>query len=112
MAVEPWRVNFPVLIEPASREEHLAYLVKWIEDVRPGVAPTRGWAIGMTRAGVLRKFTVYLHDYERAARAPIHLVQVDGVRTPAGALVDPTGKVLSEDITGGIRHPHDHATKL
>jgi hypothetical protein len=49
----------------------------------------------MTKTGVLRKFTIYKEDWDRAARSPIHFLQVDNIQAPAGALVNPSGEALS-----------------
>jgi hypothetical protein len=90
----PWRINFPILVEPWSREECLILQKEAIKDVRPGVLPSRCWVTGFTRAGRHCRFIVPIEDYDRACRAPAHLVQVDNLQAPAGQLVDPTGRPL------------------
>lgn len=91
-----WRINFPVLRDPWSREECMILRKDDVGDVRAGVRPTQCRVMGMTKAGRMLRFTVPIVDYERACRAPVHLVEVDGLLAPQGTLVDPTGKPLTQ----------------
>jgi hypothetical protein len=91
---DPWRIAFPVLRDPYSREEALITRREVIADARPGVPPTMCEVTGRTRAGRLIRFVVPIADFDRAARAPVFLVQVDNLRAPDGVLFDPHGKPL------------------
>ena len=97
MADEPWRINFPVCVDPASKVPHLIIWQKPIADALAelGVLPTMCHVVGMDRKGNHLKFTVSIAEYERAKRAPRHFIECDTIRAPAGGLVDPTGKVLT-----------------
>lgn len=90
-----WRINFPVLQEPWSREKVLVIYRRDVEDARPGVPPTMCSVVGMSRSGRFFKFMVPIDEYARAARSPVHFVQADGVSTPRGVIVDPTGQAFS-----------------
>jgi len=96
---EPWRVSFPVLYDPWSKEEHIVYLFRHIANANPSLPPTQGYAIGMDRKGEVRKFTVSLHDYYMAEkRSLIHFIQVDNIRAPEGIITDSEGKAMGAEL--------------
>lgn len=95
MADEPWRISFPVCIEPVEKVPYLILWQKPIPDARQHVAPTMCHVVGMNKRGQHCKFTVSIAEYNRALLATKHFIEADNIRAPAGGLVDPTGKVLS-----------------
>jgi len=109
----PWRVNFPVITDPATRKECLALMAIHIPDARgPAFPSTMCNVLGFTRDGQHLKFTIPIETYMRAQLAPVHLLEVDNIQGPKGSIVDPTGRAISDPIGGSIPHRHDHATKL
>jgi hypothetical protein len=97
--VEPWRVSFPVLVDPWSKVEHIVYLCRHIPDARgPQYPPTMGYAIGMGRDGVVRKFTIPLDEYYKAEKLSlVHMLQVDNIQAKSGSIVDATGIALGKE---------------
>jgi hypothetical protein len=90
---DPRRINFPVLREPWTGEDCLIIYKRDIPDARgPSVSPSRCYVVGFSRSGAHYKFTALVADYERAALAPAHFIQVDQLEAPAGCLVDPAGQ--------------------
>lgn len=91
----PWRINFPTMRDPWSHDDVLVLRKDDIRDARPGVLPSRCWITGQTRDGRRRRFIAPIVDFERACRAPVHLVQVDDLVAPAGQLVNAAGQLIT-----------------
>jgi len=92
---EPWKIAFPVLVDPWSKEEALILRREVIADARTGVPPTMCEVTGRTRAGRMVRFVVPIRDFDRAALAPVYLAQVETLRSPTGVLFDPKGQPLT-----------------
>lgn len=91
---EPRRFSLVVMVDPATRLEVLCFYKRDIADARgPAFAPTQCYLIGFCPAdGEHYKFSVPIAEYNRAALAPVHFVECDQIRGPAGAIVDAVGQ--------------------
>lgn len=92
----PWRVNFPVIIDPARKEEHLVFWMKPIEDARPDHLPTYCDVVGMARNETHWKFTVPLTVWERSLMAPRHFIECYEPRPLELAKWQPSFPVLTD----------------
>ncbi len=92
---EPWKVNFPVVTDPVSKEKLIVLVTRTIKDIRPGVSPTMIEVLGMARSGRHICATIPKEEWERANLAPMHFVAADDIRGPTGSLVNLQGKALS-----------------
>jgi hypothetical protein len=90
----PWRANFPIIRDPARREDHLVFWMKPIEDARPGYQPSYCDVVGMARDESFWKFTVALTTWERSLMVPKHFVECGEERALDKALWQPSFPVL------------------
>jgi hypothetical protein len=90
----PWKLAFPVMRDPWTREECAVLLCKTIRDARPNVPPTRCRIKGITRNGKGIEFVGYIKDFEMAKMYPLILSQDQSSWAPSALLVDSTGAPL------------------
>lgn len=100
MVADPWRVNFPIISDPARKEDHLVFWMKPIEDARPGHPPSYCDVVGMAQNEQHWKFTVSLTVWERSLMAPRHFIECDIERELDTRLWQPSFPVLSDPISG------------
>lgn len=115
MPQTPWRVSFPVVVDPASRIEHLALIAVHIPDARgPHVLPTMCKVLGFDRKGQHRQFTISIAAYRHAELTALKkMIEVDNIEAPKGMVVDATGRVMkSEPEAAPLSSRNDTATKV
>lgn len=82
-----WKVAFPVLVEPWSKTPCLVILAAPIVDARPGVPPTMMDCIGIAKTGQHYRFAVTIREFEDACRAPVSLLEAQGIEAPRAKVV-------------------------
>lgn len=99
---EPRRINLVAVVDPMTGLECLAFYKRDIADARgPAFSPTQCYVIGFCPTdGNHYKFSLPIEVYNRAALAPVHFVECDQVRGPAGVIVDPVGQPFNRPDGG------------
>ena len=91
---DSWRVNFPIIRDPARRADHLVFWMKPIKDARPGYQPSYCDVVGMARNESFWKFTVPLTTWERSLMAPKHFIECGEERALNKGFWQPSFPVL------------------
>ncbi len=103
MVADPWRVNFPIIVDPARKEDHLVFWMKPIEDARPDHLPSYCDVVGMARNETFWKFTVSLTVWERSLMSPRHFMECERWCELDPKLWQPSFPLLTDPVSG---EPH------